>query len=191
MGIYFKVFYVMGKVLTGELSCFYDRSCFRTNAKMKLIEFLPLKANFSSPLVFMSIFQKANFSSPLVFISIFQTVLNYDLMLVQMPHGQSEDYNMYITLSPDHVQILKNFVRVGDQRHIHDVNEILVGMVNRVISSRQGRIEKAIEWLENKIGVSLHRVLQVPYFSAYKTEAFPFQSNPKNLDPSYKTDLEF
>lgn len=79
----------------------------------------------------------------------------------QMPHGQSEDYNMYITLSPDHVQILKNFVRVGDQRHIHDVNEILVGMVNRVISSRQGRIEKAIEWLENKIGVSLHRVLQV------------------------------
>ena len=31
---------------------------------------------------------------------------------------------------------------------------------------------------------------RLPYFSAYKTEAFPFQNNPKNLDPSYKTDLD-
>ena len=30
----------------------------------------------------------------------------------------------------------------------------------------------------------------IPYFSAYKTEAFPFQNNPKNLDPSYKMDLD-
>ena len=79
----------------------------------------------------------------------------------QMPHGQSEDYNMYITLSHDHVQMLKNFVLTGNQRHIHDVNDILTGMVNRVISSRMGRIEKFIEWVESKIGVSLHRILQV------------------------------
>ena len=31
---------------------------------------------------------------------------------------------------------------------------------------------------------------ELPYFSAYKTESFPFQNNPKNLDPSYKTDLD-
>ena len=31
----------------------------------------------------------------------------------------------------------------------------------------------------------------LPYFSAYKMEAFPFQNKPKNLDPSYKTDLDF
>ena len=30
----------------------------------------------------------------------------------------------------------------------------------------------------------------LPYFSAYKTEAFPVQNNPKNLDPSHKTDLD-
>ena len=30
----------------------------------------------------------------------------------------------------------------------------------------------------------------VPHFSAYKTEAFPFQNNPINLDPSYKMDLD-
>ena len=30
----------------------------------------------------------------------------------------------------------------------------------------------------------------IPYFSAYKTEALPFQNNPKNLDPSYKMDLD-
>ena len=30
----------------------------------------------------------------------------------------------------------------------------------------------------------------LPYFSAYKTESFPFQNNRKNLDPSYKMDLD-
>ena len=30
----------------------------------------------------------------------------------------------------------------------------------------------------------------IPYFSAYKMEAFPFQNNAKNLDLSYKTDLD-
>ena len=31
----------------------------------------------------------------------------------------------------------------------------------------------------------------LPYFSAYKTEAFPFQNKPKNLDLSYKMDQDF
>ena len=30
----------------------------------------------------------------------------------------------------------------------------------------------------------------VPYFFAYKTVFVSFQNNPKNLDPSYKTDLD-
>ena len=30
----------------------------------------------------------------------------------------------------------------------------------------------------------------LPYFFAYKTVFFSFQNNPKNLDPSYKTDLD-
>ena len=29
-----------------------------------------------------------------------------------------------------------------------------------------------------------------PYFFAYKTVFFSFQNNPKNLDPSYKMDLD-
>ena len=28
------------------------------------------------------------------------------------------------------------------------------------------------------------------YFFRYKTEFFPFQNNPQNLDPFYKTDLD-
>ena len=32
-------------------------------------------------------------------------------------------------------------------------------------------------------------LLYLPYFFGYKTEFFPFQNNPKNLDPSYKTYL--
>ena len=30
----------------------------------------------------------------------------------------------------------------------------------------------------------------LPYFSGYKTDFFKFQNNSKNLDPSYKTDLD-
>ena len=30
----------------------------------------------------------------------------------------------------------------------------------------------------------------LPYFFGYKTEFFPFQNNPKDLDPSCKTDLD-
>ena len=32
--------------------------------------------------------------------------------------------------------------------------------------------------------------LEIPYFFAYKTVFFSFQNNPKNLDPSYQTDLD-
>ena len=31
----------------------------------------------------------------------------------------------------------------------------------------------------------------VPYFFSNKTEVFYFKTNPKNLDPSYKMDLDF
>ena len=34
------------------------------------------------------------------------------------------------------------------------------------------------------------RVPILPYFFGYKTEFFPFQNNPKDLDPSYKMDLD-
>ena len=30
----------------------------------------------------------------------------------------------------------------------------------------------------------------VPYFFSYKTEFFSFQNDPKDVDPSYKTDLD-
>ena len=30
----------------------------------------------------------------------------------------------------------------------------------------------------------------LPYFFGYKTELFSFQNNPKDLDPSYKMDLD-
>ena len=33
-------------------------------------------------------------------------------------------------------------------------------------------------------------VYGIPYFFGYKTEFFSFQNNPKDLDPSCKTDLD-
>ena len=32
-------------------------------------------------------------------------------------------------------------------------------------------------------------IINSSYFFPYETEFFPFQNNPKNLDPSYKMDL--
>ena len=32
--------------------------------------------------------------------------------------------------------------------------------------------------------------MSVPYFLGYKTDFFSFQNNPKDLDPSYKMDLD-
>ena len=36
----------------------------------------------------------------------------------------------------------------------------------------------------------LTSLLTLPYFFGYKTEFFSFQNNHKDLDPSYKTDLD-
>ena len=33
-------------------------------------------------------------------------------------------------------------------------------------------------------------VQAIPYFFGYKTDFFFLQNNPKDLDPSYKTDLD-
>ena len=33
-------------------------------------------------------------------------------------------------------------------------------------------------------------LLKLPYFFGYKTGFFSFQNNPKDLDPSYKMDLD-
>ena len=40
--------------------------------------------------------------------------------------------------------------------------------------------------LEDKV----FRKWYLSYFFGYKTGFFPFQNNPKDLDPSYKTDLD-
>ena len=36
----------------------------------------------------------------------------------------------------------------------------------------------------------LYLYLIIPYFFDYKTESLSFLNNPKNLDPSYKMDLD-
>ena len=33
-------------------------------------------------------------------------------------------------------------------------------------------------------------IFELPYFFGYKTGVFSFQNNPKDLDPSFKTDLD-
>ena len=38
--------------------------------------------------------------------------------------------------------------------------------------------------------LQFHWTYRIPYFLGYKMEFFSFQNNPKNLDLSYKTDLD-
>ena len=48
-----------------------------------------------------------------------------------------------------------------------------------------------VEWrnvyLRNHTGLLF---TYIPYFLGYKTDFFSFQNNSKDLDPSYKTDLD-
>ena len=39
--------------------------------------------------------------------------------------------------------------------------------------------------------LAILRVSCVPYFFGYKTEIYSFQNSPKNLDLSFKMDLDF
>ena len=41
-----------------------------------------------------------------------------------------------------------------------------------------------------RVCMHAHGNVKVPYFLGYKTDFFSFQNNPKDLDPSYKTDLD-
>ena len=47
-------------------------------------------------------------------------------------------------------------------------------IINAISSNNNGRMD----------------FLDLPYFFCYKMESFSFQNNPKNLDPSYKIDLD-
>ena len=51
--------------------------------------------------------------------------------------------------------------------------------------SREGKLPSY-----SQINMVFFCYLTLPYFFGYKTEFFSFQNNPKNLDPSYKTDLD-
>ena len=42
----------------------------------------------------------------------------------------------------------------------------------------------------DRIAIYLKQQIWIPYFFCYKTEFYSFQNKPKNLDPSYKMDLD-
>ena len=54
-------------------------------------------------------------------------------------------------------------------------------------------IETALDWKPDLCWRKAVKaqIGQVPYFFGYKTEFFSIQNNPKDLDPSYKMDLDF
>lgn len=80
---------------------------------------------------------------------------------IQAPVGGKEDFTFHISLSSDSVILFQKFVEEGNQKHVHDIHEILTDMIERVGSDRLGKFEKAFQWLENKIGLKLERLLQV------------------------------
>jgi len=68
---------------------------------------------------------------------------------------------MHISLTAGQVTILERFVTEGKQRHVHDVHEVLSGMIHRVATSRLSKMEKMTLWFEDKIGLKLDRLIQV------------------------------
>ncbi|XP_052774071.1 chloride channel CLIC-like protein 1 isoform X1 [Mya arenaria] len=78
----------------------------------------------------------------------------------QVPLQGSQDYMMHVTLTADRITILERFVKGGNKQHVHDVHEVLGGMIHHVASSNLSRMEKMALWLENKIGLKLDRLIQ-------------------------------
>lgn len=78
----------------------------------------------------------------------------------QAPVGGKEEFTFHISLSSDSVLLFEKFVKDGNQKHVHDIHEILGSMIDRVVTDRLGRLEKAVLWLENKIGLKLDRLVQ-------------------------------
>ncbi|KAH3696112.1 chloride channel CLIC-like protein 1 isoform X2 [Dreissena polymorpha] len=78
----------------------------------------------------------------------------------ELPSAGTQDYVMHISLSASQVTILEKFTKGGDQKHVHDVHEILSGMIGLVASSQLGAIEKTALWTEDKIGLKLDRLVQ-------------------------------
>ncbi|XP_045157841.2 chloride channel CLIC-like protein 1 [Mercenaria mercenaria] len=76
------------------------------------------------------------------------------------PVSGTEEFTFHISLSQDRFTMLHKFVTTGNQKHVHDVHEILSTMINRVASSKLGRLEKTAQWLEDKIGLKLDRLIQ-------------------------------
>ena len=48
----------------------------------------------------------------------------------------------------------------------------------------------SLEWFNKIETYADEHYYWLPYFFSYKTEVFSFQNNPKNLDPSFKTDSD-
>ena len=49
---------------------------------------------------------------------------------------------------------------------------------------------KNLEFFKTVFKLCIVVTSEIPYFFGYKTESFSFQNNSKNLDPSYKMDLD-
>ena len=59
-------------------------------------------------------------------------------------------------------------------------------------SSKPENLQQNLRHQKSDTGTSLFSASldNVLYFFGYQTEFFSFQNNPKNLDPSYKMDLD-
>lgn len=68
---------------------------------------------------------------------------------------------MHITLTAGQATILERFMSEGNQKHVHDVHDVLSRMIIRVASSHLSRMEKLVVWFEDKIGLKLDRLIQV------------------------------
>ena len=68
---------------------------------------------------------------------------------------------MRISLTPDQILILNRFVEKGTPAHVHDVHEILTTMMDIVVTTKEGSLERFAQLLEHKLGLSLHRLIQV------------------------------
>ncbi|KAL5020919.1 hypothetical protein ScPMuIL_000074 [Solemya velum] len=73
--------------------------------------------------------------------------------------GGVGEFNMWLKLKSHHIEILRKFTE--DKASIQEAHEVLTGMVTGVSVETKGHVVKSTMWLEDKIGITIDKLVHI------------------------------
>ncbi|KAL3868652.1 hypothetical protein ACJMK2_041431 [Sinanodonta woodiana] len=77
------------------------------------------------------------------------------------PQKGKQDYNLVLQLSDSDIELLQRFVQADDQKHVHEVHEILTDRIQGVTLVTHDTGKKATLWIESRFGLPLEKLVQI------------------------------